>query len=178
MWGRWSSARLLMAMAAASLSGCGIAKFETTIADQATIPGTFQMAPLGLGYGAAFNDLHLDTDKSFTNAGVKPSDVNTIFVKSVHVEATMPERDRLDVILASMKMFVEAPGVDKQQIAWIDAFPMGAAADLMVDSTINLKPYATAPSMKVSAEVVLKKAPLFPTTIKTIVTLAVDPHVL
>lgn len=161
--------------------GCGgLDEFEQVLEDEASIPGSFfQPAAFALGYKGGFDGIQLSKADSFQNAGVEPSDVDAIFVKSVHLEGTKPQIDRLDVILTSVELFVEAPGVPRATIATITQFPPGASAvDLDADTALNLKPYAVAPSMSVGANVTLRQAPALETTLKTTVKLLVDINLL
>src|ERR1700731_2778827 len=97
------SLALALVLCAPVVSACGLNKFDETLTDQASIPGTVGMGqPFALGYSGGFNSLDLSNDKTFQNNGVKPSQVDAIFVKSVHIEGTSPQIDRLDVILKSL----------------------------------------------------------------------------
>jgi hypothetical protein len=167
-------------LAALASAGCGLNKFDDTLTDEATIPGKLMTMgqPFSLTYSGGFQSgLDLSSEKTFQNNGVSPDKVDAIFVKKVHIEGTNPQIDRLDVILQSLTIWVEAPNVPRQTIATGSDFPaMSSAADLMVMSQINLKPYAVSKSMKVGTDVVLKQQPAFSTTIKTTVTIEVDIH--
>src|SRR5689334_8489314 len=98
-------AALAAAVATAALAGagCGLNKFDETVEDEATIPGSYMSpAPFALGFMGGFNSLDLSTQKGFKNAGVTPDKVDAIYVKSVHLEGSRPDIDRLDVILKSV----------------------------------------------------------------------------
>ncbi|MCK6552125.1 hypothetical protein L6R52_40215 [Myxococcota bacterium] len=175
-----SLATLALVTCAVSLTRCAaLDEFEHVMSDEATIPGTVGAGALfELGYGGDFDSVDLSSEQSFQNQGVSPSDVDAIFVKAIHIEGANPNIDRLDVIIESMEVYVEAPGLERKTIGTLTNIPMGAAADLVVDSTLNLKPYAVAPSMKVGAVVDIKQRPAFDTTIRTTVTLLVDINLL
>jgi hypothetical protein len=166
-----------IASSASFSAACGLNKFDDTLTDQATIPGKVTMgAPFSLMYGGAFSSgLDLSTEKSFQNNGVKPSQVDAIYVKAVHIEA-MPDVEHFDVILQSLTISVEAPNVPMQTIAMGSDFPSSNEADLTVMSMVNLKPYAVSPMMQVGTNAVLKQQPGLNTTIKTTVTIEVDIH--
>ncbi|MBI2377465.1 MAG: hypothetical protein HYV07_25920 [Deltaproteobacteria bacterium] len=161
-------------------AGCGaLDDFETQIEDQATIPGTFGTGMPGtLDFGGSFDSLQLSSNREFDNRGVDPSDVDAIFVKSVRVESTEPMRDRLDVLIDEITLVIEAPGLDSRTLASKSELPMGPSVELDVDPTFNLKPYAVASSMSISATLTLKQQPTFTTTLRTIVTLAIDVNLL
>jgi hypothetical protein len=162
----------------ATLWGCGLNKFKESVEDTATIPGTTTlMQPFALGYMGGFNSLNLSQSKGFQNAGVTPSNVDAIFVESVHLEAMNPGVDDFGAILASVTLWVVAPSVQKATIATQTGFPAGSSsADLMVVPNLNIKPFAVQPMMQVGADVVLKQHPAFNTTITTTVNLLVDIH--
>jgi hypothetical protein len=170
--------RVLPGLVLAALTGCGLAKFDTSVSDMATIPGTFGTTmPMALTYGGSFANLDLQANMSFVNNGVKPGDVNSIIVKSAHLDGADPGKDNFAALLSTFELFVAAPDQAMKRLAHQDTFPSGASVDLIVDDpTLNLKPYATAPSMTISANVMLKQKPLFNTTVKTTVVLTVDPH--
>lgn len=163
-------------MLACALAACGIDDFEVTLEDSATISGTqFQTGiPGALDYGN-FGALTLETNKSFLDQGVSPDDVDAIFVKSVNVAGGNPEIDRLDVILESIELSVDASGVNKRTIATGSNFPAQTrSVDLSVMSEVNLKSYAVANDMSVGAVITIKTPPALQTTIKTTITLLVD----
>ena len=157
-------------------SACGaIDEFDHTMQDEATIPGSYdQTGPFALNYSGGFNSVSLSQEKSFQNAGVEPGDVDSIKVTSVRLEGKNPQIDRLDVLLESVTIWIEAPQLERKTIASGANFPQGSSAtDLMVPD-VELQPYAEAPSMKVGADVVIKQEPLFDTTLRTTIVLHVD----
>lgn len=168
-------AAILLALA----SGCGaFDDFDVTLTDQATIPGNWILGvPNTLPY-SSFGAVDLKASKEFANMGVSPGDIDAIFVKSVTIEGTEPQKDNLGVILESVTFFVEAPGVERRQLATGMGFPQSYKADLTPDTMLNLKPYAEAASMKLDGQVKIKKQPLFDTTVKTTVVLHVDINLL
>ena len=60
----------------------------------------------------------------------------------------------------------------------VDRKDFSAVYTLAIDPGVNLQPYATAPTMKISTEIKLKQKPLFDTTVKTTVTLQVNINLL
>ena len=172
--------RLFLAAAALTSTACGaLDDFETTIEDEATIPGTFNaQTPSPLNFGGSFSSLDLSANREFSNQGVGPDDVDAIFVKAVHVESTEPMRDRLDVLLESIDLAVSSPGIAEKSVASKSQFPAAPAVDLDVVPDLNLKPYATAESMTMGATISLKQKPTFTTTLRVTVTLAIDINLL
>jgi hypothetical protein len=159
-------------------TGCGLNRFNETIQDTATIPGTVLMMATPLGYGGSFNNLDLSHSMGFQNAGVTPGNVDAIYVQSVHLQGAHPETDDFGAILSSVTMWVQAPSVPRATVASQNSFAAGSSsADLvLVMPSVNLKPFAVQPSMQVGADVVLKQKPALNTTITTTVILAVDIH--
>ncbi len=171
-WGVPASIAFTLAAA-----GCGIDDFEFTIQDSATISGTaFQAGiPGALDYGAGFDSVKLETNKSFLDQGVSPDDVDGIFVKSVNIAGGNPEIDRLDVILESIKISVNAKGQPELIFASGSNFPSPSrAVDLETMTETNLKSYAVAGDMSVGAEIVIKTPPALQTTLNTTIDLLVD----
>src|SRR5258708_19587955 len=93
---------LALVLCAPVVSACGLNKFDETLTDQASIPGTVGMGqPFALGYSGGFNSLDLSNDKTFQNNGVKPSQDAAIFAKSVHIEGPSPPISHLHALLNS-----------------------------------------------------------------------------
>ena len=140
---------------------------------------------LGLGMrmyiddnAGGLNNLALSQDQSFQNQGVAPSDVDAIFTKSITLEDGEPRLKNFANVVESVILFVEAPGVEKKELARGQDFPDAATVSLAIQPTLNLKPYAVAPSMTISAEVKLKQPPLNRFELKTTITLLVDINLL
>lgn len=164
---------------AASACG-GIDHFEHVMVDEATVPGSSMInGPFSVQYGGDFNGVDLSKSESFSNNGVDPNDVDAIFVKAVRLEGTRPDVDRLNVILNSVVIWVQAPDLPRVVVASSYNFPNSNQASIEVvaaedGESINLKPYATAASMTVGTDINLKVQPAFDTTLRTTITLLVD----
>lgn len=173
--------RLAGAALAAVISGCGaFDDFEVELKDSITVPGS----GLGLNvfsplpYDGGLARTELAQNQSFQNQGVEPGDVDAIFVKSIKLEDSQPGLRNFKAVLDEVVLFVEAPGVERKELARGSNFPDAATVELMVQSTLNLKPYAVASQMTISAEVKLKQQPLNTFKILTTVTLLVDINLL
>jgi len=163
------------------LAGCGaLDDFEVSVSDEATIEGKFLNQPEGLSFGGSFGGLRLETTKQFTDQGADPSDVDAIFVKSITVEATNPAGINLAPILSSVSLFVAAPGQPKLAIgtATLDANAQLKSLSLDAMTMTNLKPWAVAGPLTMSADIVLRQKPAFDTTLRTTVLLLVDINLL
>ncbi len=166
---------------ALALTGCGaFDDFEVELKDSITVPGS----GLGLNvfsplpYDGGLTGMQLSQNQSFQNQGVEPGDVDAIFVKSITLEDGEPGLKNFKNVLDSVVLFVEAPNVERKELARGSSFPDAATVELMVQSTLNLKPYAEASAMTISAEVKLKQQPLNSFKINTTVVLMVDINLL
>lgn len=162
-----------------SLIGCGLDDFEQTLTDEASIPARVAGGgKVDLRYGGRFGNLNLSKSESFSNKGVDPKDVDAIFVKSARIEGIKPPapaQPRLDLLLESVELWVEAPDQTRKVVASGRQFPPNSyVVDLEVSSDFNLKDYATAPSMTIGTNVILKTQPALDTTLRTTVTLLID----
>jgi hypothetical protein len=176
---RLSAIAFILICAVLGAACSAIDEFDHTMQDEATIPGTYdQTGPFALNYGGGFNSVSLSQEKSFQNAGVEPGDVDSIKVTSVRFEGKNPQIDRLDVLLESVTIWVEAPNLERKTIAMGANFPQNSTAVDLTVPDVELQPYAEAPSMKVGADVIIKQKPLFDTTLRTTIVLHVDIDVL
>jgi hypothetical protein len=168
-------------LAVFATTGCGaFDDFEVTLSDSVTIPGSGLNVGVfsPLPYDGGLTNLALSQDQSFQNQGVAPSDVDAIFTKSITLEDGEPRLKNFANVVESVVLFVEAPGVEKKELARGQDFPDAATVSLAIQPTLNLKPYAVAPSMTISAEVKLKQPPLNRFQLKTTITLLVDINLL
>lgn len=162
----------LLSFALSSACG-GIDRFEHVITDSATIPGMINMGAFTLMYGGAFRGTDLSKAETFQNQGVSPSDVDGIFIQSVTLQGTKPI-DRFDVLLESVELAIEAPGLPRLPVASKRGFERSNAAGLNLDTNQNIKEYAVKESMTLTTNVDIKQIPAFETTIETTVTLIID----
>lgn len=167
-----------MCIALLLVGGCGaLDEFEEVITDEVTIPAQrFGVGGLFSPDFGGLDDIQLSQARTFKNEGVDPNDVDAIFVKSLELQVSTgsPALDRLDYYLESIEFFIEAPGQTRRSLGALATVPEAASAMLPVDPTFNLKPYAVAPSMTVSAQATLKGQPRVNVTLRVILTLAVD----
>lgn len=170
--------------------------FEEVIADEAVIPANrSSQTPFEPSFANSFNAIDLSKSSGFDRNDVKPSDVDAIFVRRIHVSMSVglnsPDTlNRLDHAFESMLFYVEADGQDRRTIAQLPipeanstaggaVMPATAAVDLPVDTTLNLKPFVLAPNMRMGTELILKAdRPPFDITLKAEVTLLIDINLL
>lgn len=162
------------------LAGCGIDQFDDTIVDETTIPAaSFTQSLFQPAFGPGLSNLDLSKSKSFENNGVTPSDVDSITIKSIRLEVSTgsPPLDRVDLYLSKVTFWVEAPGQARVVIGEKTSFPMAAAVELDIPK-VELKPYATAASMTVGADVTPKTQPAVNVKLKSTITIHVDVNLL
>lgn len=179
-------AKQSLALAAIALAACGgLDEFEEVIVEEASIArtdGNGITGPFSPNYGGGFSNIDLSQSRTFENEGISPDDVDAIFVKSVQIEVdTGTDDDRLDQLhfyIEGMTMHVSAEGQSEAMIAELPMVPMSRTASLEVADTLNLKPYATAPSMTVGANVRLKEERGLNIVLRTTITLLIDVNIL
>lgn len=182
----WIATSLL----APTILSCGaLDEFEQTIVDETTIPFTQSAAaPWQPSFNAGgFSNVNVSSLREFQNNGVEPGDVDAIYVKSATLDlatgANDPAFDQLDNFIVSVELFVESPGLPRQVVAKKDMMPETASTTLDITPGdmlpgVNLKPYATAPSMSFGAELRLKEQRGVNATLTTTVVLLVDINLL
>lgn len=180
---------LTLAASLGALSCGALDEFEQTIIDETTIPFTQPaQAPFTPTFaGGGFSSVNVSSLQEFQNNGVSPGDVDAIYVKSVTLDLSTgsnnPAIDQLDNFIVSVELFVEAPGLDRQVIATKTMMPETASTTLEITPGdmlpgVNLKPYATAPSMSFGAQMMLKDPRGVNAQLKTTIVLVVDLNLL
>lgn len=179
--------RQAAALLAVAMTACGgLDEFEEVIVEEASIPetaGNGITGPYSPDFGAGFSDIDLSQSRTFQNEGISPDDVDAIYVKSVTLEVdTGTDDSRLDQLhfyIEGMTMHVNAAGQDEALIAELPMpIPMTRVATLDVPPMFNLKPYATADSMTVTADVDLKTPRGVNFVLRTTITLLIDVNIL
>lgn len=170
-----------VALAGVLSSACGaLDDFEVELVDSVTVPGSGLnvgiFAPLT--YGGGLSSTQLSQNQTFQNQGVEPGDVDAIFVKTITLEDGEAGFHNFKNVVDEVVLYIEAPGVERKELARGSAFPDAATVSLTVQGTLNLKPYAVASQMTISAEVKLKQQPLNSFKITTRVVLLVDINLL
>ena len=160
--------------------------------------------PSSLNFGGQYGNLQLSATKDFQDQGIDPDDVDAIYITGIVIEAINPEGARLDPIIRSLDFSISAPGqaekligrsiIPDGELRIIElgsptasgcsnaqySYEMSCAANgaQWLSSSFadmeNIKDYATADSMSVTANVELKQKPLFTTTLRTTIKLLVD----
>ena len=161
-------------------------------------------SPSSLNFGGQYSNLQLSATKEFQDQGIDPDDVDAIYITGITIEATTPEGARLDPIIRSLDFSISASGQPTKLIGRsiipdgeLRVIELGSptasgcsdvqytdetscitnGAEWLSSSfsaTENIKDYATAESVSVTANVELKQKPLFTTTLRTTIKLLVD----
>ncbi len=178
--------RHLLTGAALTLAACGgLDEFEEVIVEEASIPrsDTGITGPYAPAFGGGFSNIDLSRSGTFADEGISPDDVDAIYVKSVTLEVEHQSGDarleELNLYVESMTMKVNATGQQEAMIAELPLpVPMTSTAELDVPMDFNLKPYATAEAMTVSATVNLAEPRGVAITIRTTIRLLIDVNIL
>ncbi len=179
--------RQAVAALAVAMTACGgLDEFEEVIVEEASIArtdGNGINGPFSPSFGAGFSDIDLSQARTFENEGISPDDVDAIYVKSVTLEVdTGTDDSRLDQLhfyIEGMEMNVTATGQSEAMIAELPTpVAMTRVANLDVPPMLNLKPYATADSMTVTANVRLKEPRGVNFVLRTTITLLIDVNIL
>lgn len=158
-------------------AGCSaLDEFEQVIVDETVIPGQATPGPFSAEFGGSFNNLDLSSAREFRNNDVSPSDVDAIYVLSIVVDADggSPELSILSDYIERIEFYVEAEGVERTTLGVLTDVPMATSAAIEVNSGLNIKAYAVAPSMTIGADIQLTRQPFVNLTLRTTVTLLVD----
>ena len=173
--------RFLLGLLTVSAIGCGaLDEFEEVIVDEALLPRQTTVGPFSPQFGGSLTNIDLSASREFRNNDVSPGDVDAIFVRSIVVEtdAGQPDLSNMSLYISRIEFYVEADGVERRTLGTLTDIPMATSARIPVDSDLNLKPYATAPSMRVGTNVDIHTQPFVNVTFRTTLTLLVDINLL
>lgn len=158
-------------------SGCGLGAFDATVTGKTTVQkGTLLEQVLPMDFGA-FGGIDLSQTQSFKNRNVKPSQVDSIKLKSLVLEITAPPSGQDFSFLNSIEFDVSASGQPTKRIAHsaAGAFQGTKKVSLLIDG-VELKPYATAASFSITTTANANKRPNNDTTIEATAIFHVIPH--
>lgn len=136
-----------------SFVACGLTTFSIEESAQTEIPkATLAEVLLGeMGFGD-FVSMDLTESSELANQGVEPGDVEDVMLTYMELEALSPEGQDLS-FFNEMRIFVEAPDLDRQELAWADDFPAGEGLVAFTLEEVDLTPYAISQSMTFDIEV-------------------------
>jgi hypothetical protein len=155
----------------------GLTRVSATQTATATIPGgsLLDVVTGDLGFGNLGN-FDISQSQEFKNQGIKREQINSVKLKSLTLTITSPANGQDFTFLQSLAFFVEAPGVEKKEIARGGPFTAGAKEVSLTLLDVELAPYATATSMTFTTTANGKK-PGSTTTVEAKVILDADVNV-
>lgn len=162
---------VLVLIACGSLSRISVSQNAT-----ATIPGATLLEQLAgdLSFGG-LGSFDISQSAEFKNQGVKKEQINSVTLKALTLTVTSPSNGDF-TFLEKLSFFVEAPGVEKKEIAKGGPFTVGQKTVSLTVLDVELAPYATAASMTFTTAATGKK-PSNTTTIDAKVTLDADVNI-
>jgi hypothetical protein len=138
-----------------SVAGCDARLFTFHVREEAvtTVPAATVLETLigDFGFGELIA-MDVTQSQELQNQGVEPGDIRDVRLESLEIEATAPAGADLS-FLTSLDVFVEAPGVSRERMAFIEAFPAGQALVEFEIEDLDLTPYAVSQSMTFDTEV-------------------------
>jgi hypothetical protein len=173
-----TSRNVVVLLLASLLSGCGgLTKISTTQTATATIQGGSLLDLLtgDLGFGNLGN-FDITQSQEFKNQGIKREQLNSVKLRSLTLTITSPATGQDFTFLQSLAFAVEAPGIEKKQIAHGGPFAAGSKEISLTIDGVELVSYATASSMTFTTTANGKK-PANTTTIEAKVILDADVNI-
>lgn len=157
-----------------ALLGCSGALVQIQITERAdtVVPGASLLEELAgdLGFDA-LTTMDLTANEELANQGVEPGDIQD--VQLIDFRLTVLEPDTQDLsFLDEMAVYVEAPGLPREQVAAQASFPEGQGEVRFVLTGLDLTPYAVSERMTLGTEVTGRR-PDEDTTVRATVTLDV-----
>ena len=147
--------RVLPAVAVVGFLSCdsGLFTIELEERAQTTVPGGTLLEELlgDLGF-EDFVTVDITASEELENQGVQPGDIVDVTLTAFELEALSPSGADL-TFLEEIAVYVEADGLSRQRIAWLDDFPAGAALVSFNLDAVDLTPYAVSAAMTIDTEV-------------------------
>jgi len=137
-----------LATACSSLATITVSDSSTTTVEQ----GTIVEALLGdMGF-SDWVSMDLTQAQELQNQGVEPGDIQEVYLRDLALTVKEPADGDLSFI-SSMEVYVEAPGLEKQRVAWQDSFPEGEGTVSFELDDVDLTDYVVSESMTLSTDV-------------------------
>lgn len=174
---RWALSFLF----ALSLGCSALDEFEEVFQDELVVPANVGVAsPFSAGFAGALSSLDLSASRGFLDAGVSPSDVDSIRIVDglLVIDLGDPRLNDLAVYVESFALFVESTNQPRAVLATVTDLPMASEVALPVEDSPELKPYATDSGMSFGADLVLRQRPPLNIRLTTTLTLRVDINLL
>lgn len=101
---------------------------------------------------AGFDNVEISESQELINEGYTEDDIDSVRIQRMTLTVTAPAGGNLDFI-DDIAFFVEAEGLPRVEIGRLDPVPAGqSAVDVVVDASVELRPYVVAPVMTVTSE--------------------------
>ena len=136
-----------------SLLACGLTTITINESAQTEVPkATLAEVILGdMGFGD-FVSMDLTESSELANQGVEPGDVEDVRLTYMELEALTPDGSDLS-FLDEMRIFVEGPDLEPQELAWADDFPAGESVVGFTLTDVDMTPYVVSQSMTFDVQV-------------------------
>ncbi len=140
----------------------------------ATIPGASLLEQLtgAFNFGNLGN-FDISQSQEFKNQGITKAQINSVKLKTLTLRITAPASGQDFTFLQSLTFFIEAPGVEKKEVAHGGPFAANAKEISLTVNDLELAPYATASAMTFTTTAVGRK-PNSDTTLEAKVVLDAD----
>lgn len=142
---------ILMALLVAAATCDGLDNITVTAEGQAVIPQRTVIDELiGTLAFTGFEGLDLTQSQEFRNQGYSKDQVDSVHISSFTMAIQSPQGANFD-FLSSIRFYASADGLPEVLIAELDPVPRGVSTlELVVDSTLELRPYVIAPSVTIT----------------------------
>jgi hypothetical protein len=152
--------RVLLMLAALSIGGCGLVKFDTTVSGMGVIPGQVDAVkgPFAAGSFDAAGSLAQSISTNGTSAGA----ISSAQVTGGTLKVINPTQMQDSLIyISSFSISVAAPGVNPQVIATIPAGTLTNKTTTVALTTmpVELKPYIAAGSITMTPTMTFSSHP-------------------
>lgn len=145
----------LLGVLLVGLGGCqarlGTLRVEDTVTTTVEAGTLLETLVGDLGFGE-WLDMDVTQAAELQNQGVEPGDITEVRLEAFTLTATAPEGADL-AFLESMSLSVEAPDLDRAQVASASGFPEGQPSVTFDLDDVDLTPYALSQSMSLVTDV-------------------------
>jgi hypothetical protein len=171
-----------LALAVGGGFGCGaMDEFEETFVDELTVPGTIgPQSPFTADYEGDLDRLDLASSAGFQEAGVTPSQVDSIRVVAgtLRIDSGTPELNDLGRYVERIELHVRSDNEPRALVTRLEPLPRAREVELPLAESPELVPFATDTGMGFEAELRLRRRPPVNIRLTTSLTLRVDVNLL
>ena len=145
----------VVAVGVSGLTGCSgkLATIEVDFRGTTTVEGGGLLSELvgALGFDE-FAQMDLTDAQELKNQGVSPGDIQEVFLTAFEMTALSPDGADLS-FLDEITVYVEAPDLEEQAVAWQDSFPEGEGKVIFNVEPVDLTAYVVSESMTLTTDV-------------------------